>query len=46
MGQAKRLMEDIEDGLIRAAEWECPECETPNEDYFDVPEINFLYSSP
>lgn len=41
MGQAKRLMEDLEDGIIRTAEWECPECETHNEDYFDVPEVNF-----
>ena len=41
MGIAKRLMEEIEEGRIRTAEWDCPVCETPNESYFDVPDINF-----
>ena len=30
MGQAKRLMEEIEDGRVRTAEWEYPVCETLN----------------
>lgn len=41
MGIAKRLMEDLQEERISTAEWECPVCETPNESYFDVPEVNY-----
>lgn len=40
MGQAKKLLEDIEDGSIVEVIWSCPECDTLNDDYVDVPAID------
>ncbi len=38
MGIAKRMMEEAESSF--EAQWECPNCDHPNETYFEIPTID------